>query len=107
MVQWNSVVWDVLRHHAYILALLPCDLHVFGLSLLCVTSSLACSLAVFYTFIYSNRKREVDILEKKLEHKCQQVDTVQAAKENLELKFEQLKNEQLVCVVQKSSHTWV
>jgi len=49
----------------------------------------------------------VDILEKKLEHKCQQVDTVQAAKENLELKFEQLKNEQLVCVVQKSSHTWV
>jgi len=45
----------------------------------------------------------VDILEKKLELKCQQVETVQAAKENLELKFEQLKNEQVVCVVQKST----
>lgn len=45
----------------------------------------------------------MDILEKKLELKCQQVETVQAAKENLELKFEQLKNEQVVCVVQKST----
>lgn len=78
--------------------------HVICMFLDCVTSSLASSLAVFYTFIYSNRKREVDILQKKLEHKCQQVDTVQAAKENLELKYEQLKNEQVVRVVQKSSH---
>jgi uncharacterized protein (DUF3084 family) len=69
----------------------------------CVTSSLASSLAVFYTFVYSNRKREVDTLEKKLEQKCQQVDTVQAAKENLELKFEQLKNEKVVRVVQTST----
>jgi len=69
----------------------------------CYASSLAFSRAVFYTFIYSNRKTEVDILEKKLEQKCQQVETVQAAKENLELKFEQLKNERLVCVVQKST----
>ena len=45
----------------------------------------------------------MDILEKKLEQKCQQVETVQAAKENLELKFEQLKNEQVVRVVQKST----
>jgi hypothetical protein len=73
----------------------------------CVTSSLATSLAVFHTFIYFNRKREVDILEKKLEQKCQQVETVQAAKENLELKFEQLKKEQVVCALQKSSHTWL
>ena len=67
----------------------------------CVTSSVATSLAVFHTFIFSNRKREADILEKKLEQKCQQVETIQAAKENLELKFEQLKNEQVVCVVQE------
>lgn len=58
---------------------------------------------MFYTFIYSNRKSEVDILEKRLEQKCQQVETVQAAKENLELKFEQLKNEQVVSVVQKNT----
>ena len=45
----------------------------------------------------------MDTLEKKLEQKCQQVDTVQAAKENLELKFEQLKNEKVVRVVQKST----
>ena len=58
---------------------------------------------MFSTFIYSNRKRELDNLEKKLEQKCQQEETVQAAKENLELKFEKLKNEQVVRVVQKST----
>jgi hypothetical protein len=46
---------------------------------------------------------EGDILEKKFEQKCQQVETVQAAKETLELQFQQLKNEQLVRAVQKST----
>lgn len=45
----------------------------------------------------------MDILEKKLEQKCQQVETVQAAKEDMELKFEQLKNEQVVRAVQGST----
>jgi hypothetical protein len=68
-----------------------------------VTSSLATSLAVLSAFVYCNRKAEVDILEKKLEQKCQQVETVQTAKENLELQFEQLKNERMVRAVQKST----
>jgi hypothetical protein len=47
------------------------------------------------------RKREVGVLEKKLEHKCQQLETLQAAKEKLECESERLKNEQVVRIVQK------
>jgi hypothetical protein len=81
--------------------------HLICVFLDCVTSGLASSLAVFYTFIYSDRKREVEILEKKFEQKCQQLETVQADNKNLELKVEQLKHEQVVCVVQKSTVTLI
>lgn len=47
----------------------------------------------------------MEILEKKFEQKCQQLETVQADNKNLELQVEQLKHEQVVCVVQKSTVT--
>lgn len=43
----------------------------------------------------------MDVLEKKLKHKCQQLETVTAVKENLEHECERLKNEQVVCAVNK------
>jgi FtsZ-binding cell division protein ZapB len=48
------------------------------------------------------RQREMDVLKKKLEQKCQKLETVEATKENLERECEQLKNEQVVRAVQKS-----
>jgi hypothetical protein len=53
-------------------------------------------------FVYVCRNREIDILEKKLEQQCQQLETANADKENLERECERLKNERMVCVVQKN-----
>lgn len=52
--------------------------------------------------MYIFRNREIDVLEKKFEQQCNQLETTNADKENLERECERLKNECMVCVVEKN-----